>query len=165
MRGFPPYCLCIVSVLLLACSAAASHAPGDDVDSGASSFDSSAANDTSSSDVGAVDTARVESAALDTTPAADAAPTKPAAPQMVDVMAMSGALHVKWMLNDTALDAVVLFRRQDAGAYEKAYTLPGTALGVHDFDAKTSGSKYCYQVQTTRGGAASDLSDEMCGTP
>ena len=89
---------------------------------------------------------------------------KPAAPQVMAVMKMAGALHVTWKLNDTGLSAVALMRKKDAGAYAKAYTLPGTATSQHDTAATGSGT-YCYQVVTTRAGVDSDPSNEMCGTP
>ena len=97
---------------------------------------------------------------------ADAASTtKPAAPTLVSVEKMSGSLHVTWKLNDTGLTNVFVFRKKDAGAYAKAYTLPGTATAQHDMGASSAGSTYCYQVQTVKAGAMSDLSNELCGSP
>ena len=90
--------------------------------------------------------------------------SKPATPTLVGVEKLSGALHVTWTLNDTGLTNVFLFRKKDAGAYAKAYTLPGTATSQHDMGAM-AGSTYCYQVQTVKGGVMSDLSNEKCGTP
>ena len=77
---------------------------------------------------------------------------------------LGGALHVEWKLKDTGLTSVELWRKKDAGAYAKAYTLPGSATSQHD-GAATGAAMYCYRVATIRGGITSDQSNEMCGTP
>ena len=95
----------------------------------------------------------------------DSSASKPATPTISAVEKMAGALHVTWKLNDTGLTNVLLFRKKDTGAYAKAYTLPGTATAQHDMAATSAGATYCYQVQTVKAGAMSELSAEMCGTP
>ena len=101
----------------------------------------------------------------DSAPADDTAATKPATPALAAVMPMSGALHVSWKLNDTALTGVELWRKNGTGAYAKAYSLPGSATSQHDMKANDASMTYCYQVKTLRGAAASELSPEMCGHP
>lgn len=147
----------LVSLSVVACSSSSSG-PDAPTDTGAS-IDSGS---------GVVDSG-VDTAGSDTTltpdVAAETAAAKPATPEIVMVMKMAGALHVSWKLNDTKLDSVLVFRKKDAGAYAKAYTLAGTATSQHDMDANLAGATYCYQVQTSRGGVTSELSVEMCGSP
>jgi hypothetical protein len=89
---------------------------------------------------------------------------KPATPSIASVSKMAGALHVTWKLNDAKLTGVELWRKKDAGNYEKAYSLPGNAKDMHDAQATGPGS-YCYQVVTVRGAESSEKSAEKCGTP
>ena len=95
---------------------------------------------------------------------ADAATSKPATPQLLGVVKMAGSLHVSWRLNDTNLATVEVWRKKDAGAYAKAYTLTGAATSQHDTAASSQGT-YCYHVRTTRAGVGSEISNEICGSP
>lgn len=117
--------------------------------------------DTSTSDTGTADADGGADAEL----VVDAAVTKPITPQIASVAKMSGALHVTWKLNDTGLSGVELWRKKDAGTYAKLLGLPGSATNYHDTSADAAGSNYCYQVMTVKGDAASDKSNEVCGTP
>lgn len=145
--------LVLVTSLALGCSSSSDTSPGS-TDSG------SAPNDTATSDTSELDMGMDTEMDMGGPEAA----SKPMTPEIVDVMPMSGALHVSWKLNDTGLDNVLVWRNKDAGAYAIAYTLPGTATSQHDMDAMAPGT-YCYKVQTKRGGVTSDESAEKCGTP
>jgi hypothetical protein len=158
-------------VAILSCSigcSSSSDGPASTSDTGTTS-DTATATDTAT----ASDTATATDEGIDSTPTDSALGSdareggtvvKPATPTIVSVMKMGGNLHVTWKLNSTGVSSVYLFRKKDAGTYEKAYTLPGTATSQHDTGASAPGT-FCYQVQTVKAGVESDLSNEMCGTP
>ena len=140
--------LFVAAITLAGCSSSSTSSTdgGSSQDTGASS-DSGGTVDGSSSGMDSGDAAAM-----------------PAKPQLLSAEPLGGGLHVMWKLNDTGLTAVHLMRKKDAGAYAMAYTLPGSATSQHDA-AATAPGMYCYQVQTMRGDAMSDLSNEVCGTP
>ncbi len=89
---------------------------------------------------------------------------KPETPEMVSVVQMAGNLHTRWKLNDSDLTGVELWRKKDGGEFALAYTLPGTAVDLHDGQAVAPGT-YCYHVITVRGSGHSDASPDKCGSP
>ena len=136
----------LIATCLFACSGATTDVKSD-------------AGGLPANDGGATDDAATDDASV-----AEAGPAKPATPTITGIMAMGG-MHLTWTLNDTGLSSVELWRKQDQGAYAKAYTLAGTAVTKLDSQASTASSTYCYQVLTVRNGVSSDLSNEECGSP
>jgi hypothetical protein len=159
----PTLFLSVAFAAALGCSSS-SDGPTTSNDTGTST-DTATVGDTGT---GGDTTTATDTATATDSPASDDADTstaaKPHAPTIVSVAQMAGNLHVTWKLNDTGLTSVYVFRKKDAGTYEKAYTLPGSATSQHDTGASAPGT-FCYQVQTVKDGVESDLSNEMCGTP
>ncbi len=152
------YAIAALLISAFGCSSS-SDAPTTTADSGVPT-DTAMAADTAPMDSGMDMGGAVDTGMVDDTPAG-----KPVAPTMAAVEKMAGSLHLTWKLNDTGLSSVLVFRKKDGGTYAKVYTLPGSATSQHDMSASTTGSTYCYQVQTVKAGASSDLSNELCGTP
>ena len=105
--------------------------------------------------------------AADTAPAADTgasevSTTKPATPDITNVMPMAGAWHVTWAANGTGLTKVELWRSNDGAAATLVKAFGGTAKDWHDGAAPGTTVKYCYTVKTFSGELASDPSAEKC---
>lgn len=140
--------LALPLALLAGCGSEDSAPPTTTTDTGA------AATDTGTPP--AEDTGAVED-----TPAAETA-TKPATPEIVNVMPMAGAYHVTWKANDTGLSKIELWRSNDGAAATLVKALAGTAKDFHDGAATGTVVKYCWTVKTFRGELVSDPSAEKC---
>ena len=89
---------------------------------------------------------------------------KPAAPTILMVMKMMGALHVMWDNNEPSCDKIHMLRDHDNGAFAEVYALSGAATEKHDAAAIPPGS-YCFKLVCEKGGVMSDDSNKKCGTP
>jgi hypothetical protein len=102
-------------------------------------------------------TAPADTGAVEDTPA-----TKPATPEITNVMPMAGAWHVTWNAKETGLTKIELWRSNDGAAATLVKAMAGTAKDWHDGAAPGTVVKYCWTVKSFRGELASDASAEKC---
>lgn len=87
-----------------------------------------------------------------------------AAPQLDNLMKMSGALHVQWTNNQADCDTVRVERKTDADTWAEKYAVPGSVDNKMDGTA-TSNTTYTYRVRCEKGSSFSDYSNELAKNP
>lgn len=86
------------------------------------------------------------------------------APMLMEVVPMEGALHVTWMNMQTDADSVEAERKMDTGAFEQAFSVPGTVDNKMDPEA-TDDMPYTYRLRAKKGSTYSAYSNELTGNP
>lgn len=92
------------------------------------------------------------------------------APTVMDVMTMSGALHISWTNNESACDAIEGERKAMMAdgsmmeAYKVVFSVPGSVDNKMDTTA-TDSMMYTYRVRCKKGTAYSDYSNEKGANP
>ena len=86
------------------------------------------------------------------------------APMLKDVVPMDGALHIEWMNMEANADSVEAERKMDQGAFELAFSVPGTLDNKMDA-AATDDMPYTYRLRAKKGDVFSEYSNEMTANP
>ena len=88
-----------------------------------------------------------------------------AAPMLMKVMPMQGALHLEWMNRQADCDAVEAERKMEHDdEFEQSFSVPGSVDNKLDALA-TDDMLYTYRLRCKKGGAYSDYSNEMSANP
>ena len=86
------------------------------------------------------------------------------APMLMEVVPMEGALHLTWMNMAQDADSVEGERKMDTGAFEPAFSVPGSVDNRMDAQA-TDDMPYTYRLRAKKGSAYSAYSNEMTANP
>ena len=86
------------------------------------------------------------------------------APMLMTVEPMEGALHVSWMNMQKDCSSVEAERRMTSGAYEAAFSVPGSVDNKMDA-AATENMTYTYRLRCKKGTAFSAYSNELSANP
>ena len=86
------------------------------------------------------------------------------APMLMEVEPMEGALHITWMNMQEDADTVEAERKMDDGAFEPAFSVPGTVDNRMDPEA-TDDMPYTYRLRAKKGAEYSQYSNEIAGNP
>jgi hypothetical protein len=88
----------------------------------------------------------------------------PEAPMLMEVEPMEGALHLMWMNMQNDCSSVEAERKMASGAYEPAFSVPGSIDNKMDA-AATENMTYTYRLRCKKGSAFSAYSNELSGNP
>jgi hypothetical protein len=86
------------------------------------------------------------------------------APMLMDVVPMEGALHLTWMNMQADAESVEAERMMDTGAFEPAFSVPGSVDNRMDTVA-TDDMPYTYRLRAKKGTALSEYSNELTANP
>lgn len=86
------------------------------------------------------------------------------APMLMAVVPMEGALHLTWMNMQKDCSSVEAERRMESGAYEVAFSVPGSVDNKMDA-AATDNMTYTFRLRCKKGGAFSVYSNELSANP
>lgn len=86
------------------------------------------------------------------------------APMLMEIEPMEGALHITWMNMQEDADTVEAERKMDEGAFEPAFSVPGTVDNRMDPEA-TDDMPYTYRLRAKKGTEYSPYSNEITANP
>lgn len=86
------------------------------------------------------------------------------APMLMEVEPMEGALHITWMNMQDDAESVEAERKMDDGAFELAFSVPGTVDNRMDPEA-TDNMPYTYRLRAKKGTDYSPYSNEIAANP
>jgi hypothetical protein len=93
------------------------------------------------------------------------APKTIGAPQITELMKMTGSLHVMWKLpKDTECDKIEAERKSATEPYKAVWSTPGDVDNKHDGTA-TADTTYTYRLRCKVGSDYSGYSNEMSKNP
>jgi hypothetical protein len=88
------------------------------------------------------------------------------APNLTEVMPMTGGLHVNWENEQTDCEAIEIERMMGSGGdYAVVFSVPGSADNKMDDTATDKAMSYMYRLRCKKGAAYSAYSNEKSGTP
>ena len=87
------------------------------------------------------------------------------APNLTEVMPMTGGLHLTWENKQTDCDAIEAERMAGSVDYAVVFSVPGTADNKMDDTATDKAMSYMYRLRCKKGASYSAYSNEKSGTP
>ncbi|MBK7580154.1 MAG: hypothetical protein IPI67_08125 [Myxococcales bacterium] len=97
--------------------------------------------------------------------AAAAKATALEAPQLTQVVPMTGALHLTWTNHQHDCDSTDAERKTDTEAYAAVFSAPGSVDNKMDGTATDTTKTYTYRLRCKRAADYSPYSNEMSGKP
>lgn len=87
------------------------------------------------------------------------------APNLKEVMPMTGGLHLNWENKQTDCDSIEAERMVGTKAYDVVFSVPGSADNKMDDGATDKAMTYMYRLRCKKGSSYSAYSNEKSGTP